>query len=354
MYVAIYLSIMVIVAFLGFAESDEEEGVALRRKYIIYGIIVLLLTFLAGLRPIGIDNDGEAYVRYFNGLIDYDFEVELSFDMIAAISKFISDSPVVLFLIYALLAIPLKGFAITRLTKFVFVSLMVWMSNFFILQDVTQIRAAVATASFLMGLHFYLKKQWPVFLLFVAVSIFFHTSAVLFLMVLFFSNKPLSNMARWILAVPPIIGMAMALMKVDLVVALPIDYVQNKVEIYEELRDTGVMGDEINVLNIVFLLRIMTYYFLLWKYKVVEEQGKYVSLFLKLYMFSLFFFTALAFFPVAAFRVSEMFGVVEIVLLPCVIYAFEQKFAGKLFITIYAFAYVIYNIFVGELLDLTM
>ncbi|MBQ7057353.1 MAG: hypothetical protein IJM84_05335, partial [Bacteroidaceae bacterium] len=75
MYVAIYLSIMVIVAFLGFAESDEEEGVALRRKYIIYGVIVLLLTFLAGLRPIGIDNDGEAYVRYFNGLIDYDFEV---------------------------------------------------------------------------------------------------------------------------------------------------------------------------------------------------------------------------------------------------------------------------------------
>lgn len=354
MYVAIYLSIMVIVAFLGFAESDEDEGVVLKRKYIIFGIIVLILTLLAGLRPIGIDKDAENYVNYFNGTIPDDFEVELSFSVMTAISKFIADTPIVLFLLYAIMAIPLKGFAVTRLSKFVFVSLLVWMSNFFLLQDVTQIRAAVSTAFFLMGLYFYLQKQWPVFIIFIAVAMFFHTSAVLLLIVLFFSNKPLSNLGRWLLAVLPLVGIAMAILKIDLIVYMPIGYVQDKIEIYEKLRDTGIMGDEINVLNVVFLLRMMTYYFLLWKYKVVEEQGKYVSLLLKLYMFSLFFFTALAFFPVAAFRVSELFGVVEIVLLPCVIYAFEQKFAGKLFITIYAFAYVIYNIFVGELLDLTM
>ena len=45
---------------------------------------------------------------------------------------------------------------------------------------------------------------------------------------------------------------------------LPIPYIEEKMEIYRSLQEQG-LWDEINVFNLVFLVKIVITYFLLWK-----------------------------------------------------------------------------------------
>ena len=57
-------------------------------------------------------------------------------------------------------------------------------------------------------------------------------------------------------------------------------------------------------------------YILLWKYDVIKEKTSIISLLLKIYALSIVSLIVLTPLPVLSFRVSELYGVVEIILIP--------------------------------------
>lgn len=346
-FFGIYVCLFCLVLFLSFMDKEKD-------KYVVgaYIAIAVVLVLMVGLRPIGLDKDSGEYEKfYYVG----DLLVEPSFNIISDIAqKWLGGLRGVL-IIYAVLSIPLMAYAVSRSTKLWFLSIGVWMSHFFLLQNTTQIRVAVATGIFILALQFLIEKKRLAYALMIGVAIFFHYSAIVLLPLAFLGCDELSERWKMVLVVMPLAAYVVSPSNIGWLSAIPIPGIQDKLEIYEEMRDSGVMNmDQINRFNIVSLLKLAMYYFLLWKYDLIKRHFPQMALFLKIYAFSIISFAMLAFLPVLAFRVSEIFGVVEIILFPYIIYAIRPRIAGQILLLLFATAILAMDILYNQLLNLNV
>ena len=60
---------------------------------------------------------------------------------------------------------------------------------------------------------------------------------------------------------------------------------------------------------------------------------------------------AFASFPIMSMRLSELYGIVEIVTFPCLIFTISPKIVGRLFVCIIALIELIYNLAINQLLN---
>lgn len=344
MFVFVLLLILILVAGFSFLENEKPAT-----RFVVYASVVLVLVLMAGFRPVGIDKDSLQYYGYFlYGANDY---VEPSFILISNITEFLFSDVRGVFLIYALLAIPLKCFAFTRLSNEFFLLLAVYLSNFYILHDLTQIRIGVSFAFIFIGFYHLTKGDRMKYFLMVLVATFFHYSAIVTLVLLFFRNKELKTWMLIILWLLPIGTLAYGMLNIDIISLLPIDYLQERLEVYESLRDKGLAGDEkLNLLNAAIVLKLMVYYFLLWKYNIIKEKCNYLPLLLQSFAMSYLCLGLFSFLAVLGARVSEIFCFVEILMVPLIIHAFEPKWVGRLFILIYAVGIFLINVMYAGLL----
>jgi hypothetical protein len=82
---------------------------------------------------------------------------------------------------------------------------------------------------------------------------------------------------------------------------------------------------EINIFNFQYLSYIIIYYLLLIKIDLLQMKNKYTILFLKLFAIAIISFYTLSSIPVLAFRISNIFGSVLILLLPMILLIFKDK-----------------------------
>ncbi len=339
MFIPFYFLLMAVATSLAlFEHTDEKKN---RTEMLVFFSFVMILFAVAAFRPIGIDQDSVNYVALFNGQENEEIEMEWSFNLIVDFCHLFTDDPRLLFIIYALLAIPIKAVGMARASRTWMLSLVVWMGYYYVYQDFTQIRVAVSTGIFLFSLRFLCEgKRIVTFLLFL-LAIFFHNTAVLYLPLLFFGIKPLGTLAKSILSVLPFVGIVINLMHIDPIMMLPIPQLQERIELYETLRDSGVMGDSISTFNIPFLFKLFIFYFILWKSEYITEKVPYLSLYLKVFVYSIVAFLVFSFIPVMAWRLSEVTGIIEVILFPAIAYAFREEIYGRLIAIAYAFMMVI-------------
>lgn len=330
-----------------FSFLDTEKN---RTVVIVYVVLSFFLFLISGLKPIGIDNDSDAYVRYFyNASSD---GVELSFVFIANTLNALFVGPQALFVIYAALSIPLKSYSIFKQTDFWFLSMVVWLSRYFVLHDMTQIRVAVASSIFLYSIQYLANGEKKKYLFCCCLAAFFHYSAFVLFPLTCMGNKTLNIKWKYFLFILPLMGYMLSSLHINLFSLIPFPYVQEKIAVYEKARDMGFMGmDEINIFNPMYLIRLLLYYILLWKYDVIKNETNNLSILLKVFALSYICYTVFSFIPVVAFRVSELYGIVEILLLPYIINVVTPKWVGKLLV-ILLFSYIYYlTIFANELLS---
>ena len=221
------------------------------------------------------------------------------------------------------------------------------------MHDLTQIRASAAVAFFLFGLYFLTQRRRVAFLLCAGAASVFHISAIILFPLVLLGNAPLSGRWTLCLAIAPMIGYAMAIAKFNFMTTIPIPYIQEKVEIYEAARDAGIMdSDQINIFNAVVMVKLLAFYLLLWKYEVVRERGPEISLWLKIQALSIVCYTAFSFLPALSVRTSELYGVVEILLFPALIYIVRPQWAGKLLAICFASGVILLDIFYTHLIKL--
>lgn len=348
----LFILVTLVTAFSLFDEDKREKEPLIIWTYIA---VITILVLMVAFRPIGIDKDSLTYLAYFEGTRPDDLMdmVEPSFSLISAIAKMCGDVRV-LFVIYALLAIPITAYGIVRMHNFWFLSLLIWVSHYFIIQDATQIRVAVSVGLFIFGLKYLVEGKRGKYMLYAIGAIFFHFSAVLFFLFGLLRRKRLTVFYRIVLCILPLFFYALYLRGIDLMVYLPIPMFQEKREVYEALRDQGIAGDEINVLNAYAMIRLLTYMTLLWKYNVVVEKFEGLTLMLKIMCFSICFYATLAFLPALAIRGSEVCGIVDVLLITSLSYTVRPTWTGRALVAIFGVMLFVYNIFVSEYFDLTM
>jgi hypothetical protein len=293
-------------------------------KEILYLFLGLVLIFIAGFRGEGVDRDYDNYVQYFQ---DANFGlVEPSFVLISKALKVFTSIPIALFLVFAFLGVSLKFKAIKQLSELPFLCLAIYASYFFILHEMTQIRAGVASGILLLCIKPIYNRDWKRFLLFAFLAVSFHYSALIIFPFWFLGHKPRKTLL--ILAIP--LAYLVYFSHVNLIAFLPIPGIKEKLDVYKQLQELGdAQWNSINVFNLLFLSRIIIFYFIIWKYELITAANKFAPILLKIYCFSLVFFLIFATMPVIAFRINELCGIVEIILVPLLYYAFKPTWFAK-------------------------
>lgn len=344
MFVAILTFLLLLTAAFSFL-VDERPMV----RWVVFTLVVVVLTLMAGLRPIGIDKDSWQYYAYYLG--KFDDMVEYSFILISDIVRVAFGDVRSVFFIYALIAIPLKCYVFTKLSNEIFLLLGVYMSNFLILHDMTQIRVGAAMAFIFLGFYYLTQgRRWPCFFL-ILIATAFHVSAVLMLAILIFRNVELRSWHRIVLALIPFLALTSVFFDVNVSTLIPIEFIQSKLEVYEDLKEKGLVeAEKINIFNAAIMLKIAVYYFLLWKYDVVKQYCPYLTLLLKIFALSYVCLGVFNFLAVLACRINELFGFVEILMVPLIIHAISPKYVARVLLLIYMVGIFLLNVMYAELL----
>jgi hypothetical protein len=289
---------------------------------------LLALTVFAGFREIGIDQDSFGYLVYYN-LDDgrMSLAAEPTFVSIAKISRALSaESGFRLLLItYAVLGVGIKYLAIRKLSNQIWLCLITYFSYYFLLHEVTQIRAGIASGLVLVSIYYAQERKLRTFLALIAVASLFHFSAFVALPI-YLLRRNLSAIVKVAVAMAIPLGLFFRISGIDILFVLPIDIVETKIETYTTV---GVYAlSELNVFNLVYLMKYaLLYIFLLFSARIADH-SKFFPILLQVYAVSMFCYLAFSFNTTLAMRISELFGVVEIVIIPMLLYAFRSRILG--------------------------
>lgn len=310
--------------------------------FVLSGVLLFLI---AGLRSDDVTLDYGGYIDYYNDVITDSFSrVEPSFILISQLVNYIFDDVLYLFIIYAFLGVSLKYIAINHLSNHKFHSIFIYFSYFFLLLEMTQIRVGVAAGFLLLCIRPIHERKIFQFLIFSLLAFFFHYSALVVLLLYFLKSEDINKKVYFSL-IP--LGYIIYFFDINLFFLLDflqIDLIQIKRESY------STYDNDINLFNYVYLSRIILASLLLFNIKLIKEKNDYAILLIKIYFISLFIFSAFASIPGMSSRVSELLLIVEIILIPCLIYVFKNKVVANFVIFIIAFVHLYFSIFITKLL----
>ena len=183
----ILLSIFILLCGVS-AIEDRLTNSARTGAFLVVGLVLALL---AGFRPDDVDHDYMNYVgMYYES---FAIDTEITFIVIASIVEMLFDNVVFVFVIYAFIGVFLHLYAIKRLTSLWFLSLLVYLSSFYLLHGMNQIRVGVSAGFFLLALHHLQERDKRRYVMCAILATLFHyTSVILFFFLLVIFSFPLA------------------------------------------------------------------------------------------------------------------------------------------------------------------
>ena len=348
----LFVTILAVIIFTVFVEDYIEDD-----KWYVYWGLCAVLILMSGLRPVGMDPDSLSYEQTFSNIDDPMVALlfEYSFIVICQVGKSIMDDVHIVFFTYALIAISIRFVAIKRLTPLVFLSLAVYLGNFYILHDFTQLRVSIASSIFLLAIPDLCEGRKRRVFVMMLIALFFHYSSLALFVMLFLSNQELTKRWRIGLACIVPVGIVMLLLHIDLITILPIPFIQEKLERYQLLQEYTDLFEEASLVNAFLWIKIIIFLYALYFYDTIKENCPYLPLLLKIMGLSLLAYFGLSQLPVVGGRISELFGVTEIILFPYAIYyTIKPTILAKSLICLLAIIEFTFNIYIWKLLDFTV
>lgn len=321
----ILLSVLLITIILCYLEDYIKRYRSF--LYILMGFVMILI---AGFRKIGLDPDSENYEYSFHHYYQSSEMgmVEPSFTLISAILNVFTDNAHLLFLVYAFLGVTIKLYAFKKNLQCIFVPMMLYISFYFVLHEMTQIRAGVVSALFLLAVYHIAKKEKRKALLLIIVGSFFHYSSLALLPTLVFGNKDFNRKGSILIALLIPLSYLIYFGGISMLLNTDIPLIGNKLAIYQQAMEKGKMTVNINVFDPVHLVSVMLFYYTLYFRKTITAFNENYNVVIKIVAIGLFLHTSLAFLPVLALRISQLYCIVNIFLFSGIVYTFKQKWMG--------------------------
>jgi hypothetical protein len=329
------------------AVSSLTENEGFRKLLIV--LLAVILVLVAGFRAIGIDQDSVGYLNYYN-LDDgrMSLAAEPTFVFIANVTRglFQADGIRWLFVAYAILGVTIKLIAIRRLTSLFWLSVITYLSGYYLLHELTQIRAGVAAGLVLLSIDFICRRKPVHFVAAVAAASLFHYSALI-AFPLYFLGLDLSRRSRIAIALAIPAAIAVRTVGLDILYVIPIQLVESKIDTYTQLRSFQAA---LNVYNAVYLIKYALLYVFLYFNRPIAEQSRAFPILIKMYALSMFTYIALSYNSAFAMRISELFGIVEILLIPMLVYALRSQLIAVLAVVGLAAGNLVLGIYQTELI----
>lgn len=284
------------------------------------------------------------YLQYYNDADDT-LPVEYSFIIISDVIRCIFNDPFFLFLVYAVLGVLLKFLAIKNLSELYFLSLVIYIGNYLLLHEFTQMRAGVSASFLLLSLPAIYNRSLKTFLLFVFLAAFFHYSALIALP-LYLLNAKSINKRHWFLML--CLGDVLYFMKFDYLMLFALnDIFYFKITSYME--QTEANGN-VSIFNVYYLIKTVLFLIFLLKSNLIALSNKYSYLMIKIYGISLFVYSACSYIPIISIRCSELYGIVEIIVVSYLFYIMTSKRLAIFTICLYSAITLFYRICINNII----
>ena len=361
MFIYIFTEILLVCLAVVYPRLNERS----RRVSVV--VVTVFLALMAGLRGSHVDVDywimKDKYIPQvppfsfmvsdFAGYLKRLPDPELSFSMlVSTLGLVVKGNPMwAVAAIYAFLAVPLKVKALKTLTQgtqLLGLVLLVYFGQLFLLQEMTQFRAGLGTAIVLIALPFAQQRKPVQFFLLIVLAAFVHRSMATVAMVYFFNPRGISPV--WLVGMGVIMVLSITSFDpVSLLLQFDLPIFHDKLRNYVVMQK--YMDFKINYFNVLMLFQIVLILFLYWKQKAVAPHSPCFYLLLKMSVVSVFMFYFFAKVPVFAYRLSDLFGAAQVVLVPLLCYAVKPKWVAQLAVVCIAFGFFFVNEFHNKLLD---
>lgn len=324
-----------------------SKYIRIPKNYLLF-IIAVVLILIAGLRQTGVDPDSIIYVDIFNTFDspvnyfkDYQYNslFEPAYYLIPSVIKSYKSLNVTWsFLIFAILGVSLKFIAIPRLTDLVFLSAIVYCGHFFILHDMTQIRAGIASGILLLCIPKIQERNFFSFLILLCLGLLFHYSMIIFLPFYFLDSKSINKKIYLPLLFVPYILHFLHFNILTVLSSFKLGIISDKIQLYNDLLELGIFTN-INIYNTMFLIQLFTCVLFILKSDLLLENNKYALVLLKIYCIAAASFVTFSNVPVLAFRISELLSIVQIIIVPFYLYIIKPKYVALLIVLGFALLY---------------
>lgn len=316
--------------------NDKQDQSYKKKKPILFFTIVIL-TFIAAFRPEDMA-DRENYLDFWNDWGGERFEIGFTF--LSELIRKISDSFYWFLFFFAFFSISLKINAICKITTLIWGSIILYLSNIFILHDMIQMRCAIASGFLLHAVYYIGMRNLKKFLLVSFFAMLFHYSAIIVLPLWFLNiHKPHKYFYIGLIFISYILG---GIIPIETIIGyIPIEGIQNLWDMYETTVDS-----EINIFNAMQLGRTLIVIYLLLTIDRISLYNPFAILLVQIYAISVIALVLLSSVPVVAFRVSELYQIVEIAIVPMAIYSIKgNSFVKRMAVVLVATAFILMNIF---------
>jgi hypothetical protein len=201
-----------------------------------------------------------------------------------------------------------------------------------------QMRVAFSSGFLLLAVYYKYRKDFIKFLIVCFAAVLFHYSALVIFLIWFFSATKINRkLYIWLIPISYAVGF-MGVSMAKYIAYIPITGVNNLYVRYAE----SMQGA--NLFSILYLTKaILCLYFLVFvdKYKSVNP---YFVLLIKIYTLSIAIYALFFSINAVSVRISELFQIVEIILIPMLYFASKQRMNGKLAITAISLIYFMYYV----------
>ena len=326
-------------------------------KYPLYLILLLFLILFATYRSPELPDYQEYMDLFHSTYSDSSNDKELSFYIICSIAKFLSphNGQYWFLFIYATLGIGLKLYAIQKYSPHVIFTFCIWLSSFFILHDLIQIRASIASGLLLLFLPELQKRNRIKAIIIFVCAFFFHYSAIIFIP--FFFINP--NRIRWKIWVLIYIFLCFVnLLKLDifiylnqLLALLPGDIANARLAVYLT-RDYTVNEEQMNMFAPYILIQSLTCFVSLLYIKRIQSASPYAIIWLKSCFISIYIYSLSI--PGVTTRLAELLSIAQIFLMPMLIDCFTKKYKllGSIVVSFISIIWLSYFAIIKDFLNI--
>lgn len=299
-----------------------------------YVLVGILLVVAATFRPTFMP-DYESYVETITSNIGSE-RLEPSFYLLSFLGRISGTNPLGTFFLYALFGTGIMMYVVKRDSKFVWFSILLFISIYFILGEMIQIRQAVAISLVMFSIKYIYDKSLKKYLITTIAAVLFHYSAIIMLPLYYLSPtrnnpKPYIYSIGICLIIGTMINFGVIVDLINVQLISDLYYIKTAQQSIASLPPIYI--------NIRFLIQIFICLFFWYYADKLNRYNKFSTIYLKLYSIGLCVF--LLFYNVSdlADRLSTMFLIVEIMLIPMVINVVKPIWVSKLIILVIALKY---------------
>jgi hypothetical protein len=262
--------------------------------------------------------------------------MEYGFLFINGIVKLINNNYQLFFFLVSFISMSLIYVTIKRFSNYYLFSILIYITNFYFIRDMNQIRAALAYSIVFYSLKYVNENNIYKYFLYILIATSIHFSALIALPVYFFKKIYLSkNVVIFILFFSIIISkvkILKRLLDINILQIIPF-YERFHIYLQYNLTDRGLHPKTLKIIFICFI-------FVLLRDKMSEKYKLY-NVFLNMLLFSVIIASLFHESPVFSVRLPQVFYTVEILVIPYLISLIKQKrttmFISYLTKTSYAF-----------------